>query len=94
MSVQGSGPFPDTAVEKNKFVSARQISFLITWDRDRISLQNDVLGRWCQETGSELEIFQVIVPKQESSGMWRAYYKGMGHPITERTLSALQQCCY
>lgn len=61
---------------------------------DRISLQNGVLGRLCQETGTELETFQVIVPKQEANGVWKAYHKGMGHPSSERTLAALRQHCY
>ncbi len=61
---------------------------------DKILLQNGILGRLVLETGSALDTFQMIVPKQETNGLWRQYHKGMGHPSSERTLAALWQCCY
>lgn len=61
---------------------------------DKITLQNGVLMRRYQDVGSEGEISQVIIPKQESSGVWRAYHKRMGHPSGERTLAALRERCY
>lgn len=56
---------------------------------DRIWLQNGVLGRVRSGADSEQDIFQVIVPRQEASDVWRQYHNGMGHPSSGRTLAAL-----
>lgn len=61
---------------------------------DKIQLQIGVLGRVLIGTDSEQEVFQVIVPRQETSSVWRQYHNRMGHPSSERTLAALRQRCY
>lgn len=40
------------------------------------------------------EMFQVIVPKKEAKDVWRTNHEEMGHPSSERTLSALRLHCY
>lgn len=61
---------------------------------DQIMLRDGLLGRLYQEVGSGREIFQVIVPKQEADGVWKAYHDAMGHQSSERTLAVLRQRCY
>ena len=67
-------------------------SLLREWDT--IVIQNGVLGRLWTQTGSGLEAFQVIVPKQETKDVWRTDHQAMGHPSSEKTTTTSRQRCY
>lgn len=54
----------------------------------------DKIGRVKSRVDSEQEVFQVIVLRQEVSGIWKRYHNGIGHPNSKRTLAVLRQGCY
>lgn len=61
---------------------------------DKIALRDGVLGRLHEETGSGVEIFQILIPEQTTKEVWETYHRSMGHPSGERTLAILRQRCY
>uniref|UniRef100_A0A8C5DE49 Gypsy retrotransposon integrase-like protein 1 n=2 Tax=Gouania willdenowi TaxID=441366 RepID=A0A8C5DE49_GOUWI len=60
---------------------------------ENIRLKNGVLGRLTVDHMG-LEVFQVLIPPQETHEVWKQYHQKMGHPSSARTLAAVRQRCY
>lgn len=41
-----------------------------------------------------LEAFLLIVPKQETKGVWQTYHEEMGHPSSGRAMAVIRQRCF